>query len=251
LRFRVIKTDAVLPGRTDISSFLDTELESLKEGSILVISSKVIALCEERAVHQGYKTEDDLVIEESEKYFKNTIGNFEYYITIAYHTLILTAGVDSSNSDGYFVPLPRDSQKSANDIRKYLVKRFGLGKVGVIVADSTSQPLRRGTIGVALSHSGFSALRDYVGTPDIFGKPLRVSLSNVLGGLTAGAVAAMGEGAEQTPLCVISDVDFVSFQDRDPTADELSYLYFSHEEDLFAPMLNGIEWKHGKKGGRQ
>jgi F420-0:gamma-glutamyl ligase len=143
---------------------------------------------------------------------------------------------------------PRDAQASANQLRAYLAERFHVRKVGVIITDSTSQPLRRGTTGIALAHSGFKALRDYRGQPDLFGKPLGSSQASLAGGLAAAAVLAMGEGAEQTPLCVISGAPFIEFQDRDPSSEELSELYPGVDEDIFAAFLRGVKWRRGGHG---
>jgi len=70
----------------------------------------------------------------------------------------------------------------------------------------------------------------------------------VAGGLASGAVVAMGEGSEQTPLCLIEDVNFVKFQDRNPLASELDELRIEPDEDIFAPFLDGVEWNQGLGG---
>ena len=126
-------------------------------------------------------------------------------------------------------------------------ERFKVNHVGVIITDSTCTPLRWGTTGIALAHSGFIAIHDYIGRPDLFGRPLEVSKANISGGLAAAAVVAMGEGAEQTPLCLIEDATFVVFQDSDPTDDELKSLYIPIEDDLFAPFLTSVAWERGGK----
>ena len=91
-------------------------------------------------------------------------------------------------------------------------------------------------------------MNDYVGTPDLFGRTLNVSSSNVAAGIAAAAVVAMGEGTEQTPLCIVEDVPFVDFQRRDPTPAELAALVIPPGEDLFGPFLNAVEWRTGGGG---
>jgi F420-0:gamma-glutamyl ligase len=98
---------------------------------------------------------------------------------------------------------------------------------------------------VALAHSGFAALNDYAGHPDVFGRPLAVTKANVRDGLAAAAVLAMGEADEQTPLAVIDDLPFVTFQERDPTNEELVDLRISLEDDLYAPLLTRAPWQIG------
>jgi F420-0:gamma-glutamyl ligase len=131
-----------------------------------------------------------------------------------------------------------------------LQARLGTPHIGVVITDSTCTPLRRGTTGICLAYSGFAAVKDYVGEPDLFGRPFRVSQANIAGGLAAAAVLAMGEGSERTPLCVIEDLPSVQFLDRDPTEDELDRARIPLDDDLFAPFLTAVGWKRGR-GGRE
>jgi len=142
---------------------------------------------------------------------------------------------------------PEDAQKTANQIREHLVKKFKVKKVGVVITDSTSTPLRLGTTGIALGFSGFEPLNDYNGTKDLFGRPFEVSWANVAGGLAAAAVLAMGEGTEQTPMALIKDVPFVKFKTTNPTKEELAGFNIPINDDLFAPFLNKVKWLHGTK----
>jgi F420-0:gamma-glutamyl ligase len=91
-------------------------------------------------------------------------------------------------------------------------------------------------------------LKSYIGTPDIFGRPLHFEKTNVADSLATASVVVMGEGNEQTPLAVISDVPFVEFQDKNPTQEELEGLHIELEDDVFAPLLTSVEWKKGKGG---
>ena len=125
-------------------------------------------------------------------------------------------------------------------------KRFSLTQVGVLITDSKTTPLRWGTTGICLGHSGFDALKNYIGTPDIFGRLLKVTKANMTDGLAAAAVAAMGEGDEQTPLAVISDIPFVHFDAGAPTAKDIEDLVIAPSEDLYAPLIQSAPWVKGK-----
>ncbi|MGH7237527.1 MAG: coenzyme F420-0:L-glutamate ligase, partial [Candidatus Saccharimonadales bacterium] len=103
-----------------------------------------------------------------------SLNKYGYHFTIKDNTLIPMAGIDESNGDGNYVLWPKDSQKTVNEIREYLKNRFKLKTIGVVITDSTCQPLRRGTIGVCLAHSGFLALNDYRQKPDLFGRKFNV-----------------------------------------------------------------------------
>jgi dihydrofolate synthase / folylpolyglutamate synthase len=194
----------------------------------------------------GTTTKADLVTVEAERYVA-TSGAHGAQFTIAHGRLVPSAGIDESNGGGDYVLWPADPQASANRLRAHLRRRHGVRHVGVAVTDSTCTPLRRGTVGTCLSHSGFVAVNDYVGKPDFFGRPFRRSQANVAAGLAA-AVVAMGEEAEQTPLCVIDAVPFVRFQARNPTAGELGHLRIPFEGDLFAPFLGSVPWPVGGAG---
>ena len=123
-----------------------------------------------------------------------------------------------------------------------LARKHGV-RVGVILTDARVIPMRRGVLGIGLSHSGFSALRNYVGSSDIFGNyNLKYTYSNILDGLAAAAVVQMGEGDQKTPIILIDDVEFVEFQDRSPTPEELAMLDMPMEEDIFSDMLKAIPW---------
>lgn len=246
---RPVKTAKILPGRQDIYSILDSAITEPKEKSVVVITSKIIALCENRVVHEGEIDKEELIRRESDYYLPATISKYGYHFTIVRNTLISVAGIDESNSGGdYYVLWPADPQKSANDIRRYLKDKFGLKELGIVITDSTSMPMRRGTLGIPIGYSGFRATNNYVGTPDLFGRDFTVSHGGVAIGLAAAGVLAMGEGTEQTPIAVIEDFPLVHFKNEDPTPEELAELYIDPKEDLYEPFIGQADWQ---KGGRK
>jgi F420-0:gamma-glutamyl ligase len=230
-----------------LTSLLDAFLKDLPEASILAVTSKVVSLCENRVIPIGKSPREKLIKQESSLYLPSELSKYGHHFTIANDTLIASAGIDESNGNGNYVLWPSNPQESADRVRQYLVRRFNLTKVGVIITDSISIPLRRGTHGIALSHSGFIALKNYVGKLDLFGRPFEVSQANFVEGLAASAVLVMGEGTEQTPMALITELPFIEFNDNSPTAEELQGLHISIEEDLFAPFLKSVSWKNGDK----
>jgi len=244
---QAIKTEKITAGAMDLSALLDTYLTDLQEDSILAITSKVVSLCENNVAPIAGTNKEDLVIGESDYYLPNDLGKYGYRFTLIRNTLISAAGIDKSNADNQYVLWPKDPQQTANQVRTYLRRRFGLERVGVLITDSVCHPLRRGAMGITLAHSGFAALKDYVGKPDLFGRPFHASKADIAGGLTAAAVVQMGEGSEQTPLAVLSDLPFVEFQDRDPSPEELAEINVPLEDDLFAPFLLSADWQKGRR----
>jgi F420-0:gamma-glutamyl ligase len=246
MKVTAIKTDKIFPGKQNIFSVLDSAITSLKERSVVVITSKIVALCEDRVVPVGSVDKEELIKQESDYYLPASISKYGYHFTIVRNTLISVAGIDESNSGGdYYVLWPEDPQKSANDIRGHLMNKFGVRQLGVVVSDSTMMPMRRGTIGIPIGYSGFKATNNYVGTPDLFGRDFTVSHGGVAIGLAAVGVLAMGEGTEQTPIAIIEDFSLIQFQDRSPTADELAELYIDRKEDLYEPFIGKADWQVG------
>lgn len=243
MKISAIKTKKVLAQKGSIESLLFESLPSVKEQSIIAVTSKIIALLEGSFFEKKSVIKKDLIFKEAEYVFEDVGIPQDIVLTIKNNLLIPTAGIDESNAKDVYVLWPRNPQKSANAIRAALKKHFNLKNVGVIITDSRTTPLRRGTVGAAIAHSGFRALNDYVGKPDIFGKLLAVTQANVGDALAAAAVAVMGEGNEQTPLAVIEDVSFIHFQDQNPTVKELTYTKISLKDDLYAPLLKKAQWQ--------
>jgi putative folate metabolism gamma-glutamate ligase len=243
-----IKTAKILPAEKSIFNVLDESLPEIRENSVVAISSKVISLCEgDDRVMPSHKIDRiSLAQQEADYYLPEGSSKYEVMFTLYRNTLIPNAGIDESNTNGYHVLWPEDPQKTANAVRIYIKERFNLKNVGVIITDSTCTPLRWGTTGICIAHSGFCALNNYIGKPDVFGRKLQMSMANIAGDLAATAVMIMGEGAEQTPIATLSDIPFVEFQDRNPTKKELDFLNIDPEDDLFAPFLNAVKWRKGK-----
>ncbi len=239
------KTHKVTPEKdTDLYSILDRYLPKLKEGSVVAITSKIVAICEGRVVKIGTKDKGKLIEQEAEYYLPP--GNNGFYLTIKYGMLSASAGIDESNGNGYYILWPADPQKTANDVRKYLVKKFGLKKIGVIITDSKITPLRWGVTGSSIVHSGFAPLNNYIGDKDIFGRELKFTKTNIMDGLGAAAVMIIGEGKEQTPLAVIEDLLFVRFQQRNPTQKELQEVRITMmEDDMYRALLTSVRWHKG------
>lgn len=233
-----------------VIDFLDTYLPpKLRERTIVAITSKVVSLCEGRLVPPSEASKEELVKREAQRYLAGRHPH-GFTFTVTNNTLVPSAGIDESNAGGGYLLWPADPQATANSVREHLRARFGLKRAGVLITDSTCSPLRRGTAGICLAHSGFRAVNNYVGKPDLFGRRFKVSQANVAGGLAAAAVLVMGEGSERTPICVIQGTPLVRFQGRNPTEAELEEIRITPEEDLFSPFLAAVAWETGGGSAR-
>jgi F420-0:gamma-glutamyl ligase len=246
MNIRTIKTRKVTPECCTIFELLDESITTLSEGSVVAVTSKVVALCEGGVVPLEGTDKDELIAEHASHFLPRSLSRYNVSFAIAEGRLAPGAGIDESNAGGFYILWPQDSQKSANDIRAHLRQKFGLKNLGVIITDSTTRPMQWGTTGVALAHSGFKALHNYIGEPDLFGREFVFANNSIMQGLAAATVLPMGEGAEQTPLAIAEDLPFVEFQDADPTVEELRALEIAPEDDLYAPFFNNAPWQQGR-----
>jgi F420-0:gamma-glutamyl ligase len=242
-----LRTGLILPNQKTLAQLLDEYVKDLSEGSVLAITSKIVSLCEGRVVPVGTIDKNQLIKQESDYFLPSENHRYGYHFSVVNNTLISSAGIDESNGHGNYILWPKDPQRSANEIREFLKAKFDLTEVGVIITDSMSRVLRRGSTGTCLAHSGFLALKDYRHTKDLFGHELSFSIANLAEGLAAAAVVTMGEGTEQTPLATVTQLPFLKFQDRSPNQDELDELRLTLENDYFEVFINSAPWQ---KGGR-
>ncbi|GEM_PF-46735 len=246
---KAYKTHKITVG-DDLYEILDKYLPKLSEKSIVVVTSKIISICQGNVVKNDGKTEKkDLVKKEADYYFEDEkLTRFGLVIpSIKKSILLANAGVDESNADGNFVLWPKNVDQSANEIWEYLRKKHSIKKLGVIITDSHLMPLRWGIHGVGISWCGFEALKDYRGKPDIFGRVIRMEQLSVIDGLSNGATVVMGEGDEQTPLATITDIPFVVFQDRVPAENERKIMLIEKEDDIYGKFLTSVRWQKGGK----
>lgn len=247
MNVKAIKTEKVTPGSITLFELFDKYVTEFTENSILAVTSKVVSICEGRVVSVEKANKDELVKREADLYLPREENKYDVYLTIKGGQLVATAGIDESNGAGFYILWPKDPQKTANEIREYLTTRFNIERVGVIITDSKTTPLKWGTSGVAIAHSGFRALKDYIGTEDLFGRKLKMTKASVIDGLAAAAVFEMGEGREQTPIAIIYDIPLVEFTMQNPTKEEIDELKINIEDDLYGSILKRAPWKKGKK----
>lgn len=238
-----VKTQLIRPGSeiSLIDLIIDT-LPSLHEDSVLAISSKIVALLEGRHVPANETTIDELLLKEADMYLPSSHSKYGYHFTVKDSSLVACAGIDQSNSDGCYVLWPKNSVETANTVRAALQKHYAVKNLGVIIVDSTSTPMRLGTVGMFLGYSGFKALLDYTGTEDLFGREFAYSRLSIANGIAASAVLCMGEATEQTPLCILEDIPHIEFVDANPDEAELACMSSTIEDDLFAPFITKVPW---------
>ncbi len=249
MEIKSLKTHKIL-SKESILEIIKHYVTMMHERSILVITSKILSLCQNRVVNKHQVLDKfELVKEEADLYLEGDYSErYGICLTIKNGILIPTAGIDESNSNGNYILYPLNLQEEATQIWNFLRIHYQINEVGVLITDSHTTPLRRGVTGIALGWCGFQPLHNYIGKPDIFGNLLRVTQTNILDGLASSAVFVMGEGSEQTPLALISSVGSnVVFQQEPPSKEEVESISISLEDDLYAPLLKTANWKTKKK----
>lgn len=242
---KTIKTNKVTLENKGLFNFLDENIPRLDEKSVVVITSKIVSIFEKRVVKIGDIDKDTLIKKESEYYLPKRYSKMGFVLCIKNHLIIPSAGIDESNAFGNYVLWPKDPFKSAKTIWKHLKTTNNIKYLGIVITDSKTTPLRWGTTGVSISHCGFSPLKNYIGKPDIFGRKMKVTKSNIVDGLAAAAVVQMGEGNEQTPIVIIKDLPFVRFKSSPATEKEIESFHISIQDDLYSPILSGVSWHKG------
>lgn len=246
MKVTAYKLRKIVPPKDDLFAAIKESKLKLKEGDIVAISSKVVSIAEGRTLPIEGNDKEKLMRKEADWYFVADKSRYRRNFTIAKGLMVGAAGIDESNSSEHFTLYPKDPFKSARALRARLTKEYGLKKLAVIITDSSSLLMHRGAMGFALAWDGIDPLKDYRGKLDIFGRPFKVEMANVVDALAAAAVLTMGEGSEQTPVAVISGVTNVSFKNRSPRNED--QLIVEPKDDLFAPLIWRKGWKKGGQG---
>jgi len=213
-----IKTEIVKVGEDLVEALEEGMHEaglSLEDGDILVVSESTVATSEGRVVnldrvspgnlaralaakYEKDPREMELILQESDEIIGGIPG---VVLTLNKGFLYPNAGIDHSNAPpGAVVLFPADPQRSAAEIRRGMAK----GKrIGVIIGDSKTHPLRLGCVGVALACEGLEPVEDARGQKDLFGRELKITRKAVADNLVSAAQVVMGEGDEGIPAVII------------------------------------------------
>lgn len=237
MQVKPIKTKLFRPEQ-DLVSFIKKSIPRVPEKSVIVITSKIVALSQGRIAPGGEKEKVRLIKKEAEQYIKTKWC----YLALKEGHWCPSAGVDASNAKDLLIMWPHDIYKTAARLREDLRRLYKVKKLGILITDSRSVPLRAGLSGVTLGYAGFKGLKSYVGKPDLFGRALKMSRFNVADGLASTAVLVMGEGRERRPLALIKEapVEFVDIVDPHE-------LRIEPRDDLYRPVFDSLRQNRRRK----
>ncbi|MEW6610055.1 MAG: coenzyme F420-0:L-glutamate ligase [Patescibacteria group bacterium] len=223
-----VKTRLVKPG-DDIVKVIFNAVPKLREGSIVAFTSKVVSLSEGRFVRKKPGvTLEALVRREAEKVWLSE----HCFLVLKDGLLAPNAGIDESNAFGGFILWPKDAYKSAMRLHSAFKEHYHVRRLGVLITDSWTMPLRHGVVGIALGYHGFDGQKNYVGKKDLMGRRLQMTKVSAADCIASAAVLVMGEGDERTPIAVIEDAP-VRFTSRS----EKGTLNISPRDDVYRPIL--------------
>jgi coenzyme F420-0:L-glutamate ligase len=181
-----------IPKKDEGFDLFGTIIESkfqFQSDDIIVISSKFVSMSEgslielknvkvtkrARILASRFKMDKKIaqVTLQQSDYVVSGIPGF--LLTIKNGMIAPNAGIDKSNCpQGKIVLYPNNSFKTADELRKKFLKKYGK-KIGIIISDSRLMPTRIGCTGIAVGVSGFDPVEDERGKKDLYGRKLKVT----------------------------------------------------------------------------
>jgi coenzyme F420-0:L-glutamate ligase/coenzyme F420-1:gamma-L-glutamate ligase len=223
----------VTPG-ADLAALIAAAVPDLRDGDILVVTSKVVSKAEGRVAtmprEQAIEAETVRVVA---RRGPTTIAQTRHGLVLA------AAGVDESNTaPGTVVLLPEDPDESARRLRKALQERAAQEKagqdragvrLGVIVTDTMGRPWRAGQTDNAIGAAGVLPVRDMRGQTDTFGNVLEVTVAAVADEIAAAGDLVKGK-ARHVPVALVRGLDELVTEEDGPGA---RAIIRSADEDMF------------------
>jgi len=213
-----IKTDLIEVGDDMVEAITNGMKRAslaLEDGDIIVISESALATTQGRVIDLESVSPSQLALDLAARYSKDPremelilresdeiVGGIPgVVLTLKDGFLYPNAGIDHSNAPpGYVVLFPSNPDRSALEIRR----RLSDGKrIGVIIGDSRTHPLRLGCVGVALACDGMEPVEDARGQKDLYGRELLITRKAVADNIVSAAQIVMGEGDEGVPAAIV------------------------------------------------
>ncbi|MFY9928238.1 MAG: coenzyme F420-0:L-glutamate ligase [Streptosporangiaceae bacterium] len=223
----------------DLAALIAAAVPDLRDGDILVVTSKVVSKAEGRVAtmprEQAIEAETVRVVA---RRGPTTIAQTRHGLVLA------AAGVDESNTaPGTVVLLPEDPDESARRLRKALQEKAGQEKagqekagqdraavrLGVIVTDTMGRPWRAGQTDNAIGAAGVLPVRDLRGQTDTFGNILEVTVAAVADEIAAAGDLVKGK-ARHVPVALVRGLDELVTEEDGPGA---RAIIRSADEDMF------------------
>jgi len=190
----------------DLADLLAQAAPWLRDGDIVVVTSKVVSKVEGRLVpaptEPAAREAARQAAVEAET-VRVVAARGRTRIVETRHGLVLAAaGVDASNvRAGELALLPVDPDASARRLRDALRQALGV-QVAVVVSDTMGRPWRTGVVDVAIGAAGVRTVQDLRGAIDAYGMRLEMTEVAVADELAAAAELAKGK-LSGVPVAVV------------------------------------------------
>ncbi|MET1052402.1 MAG: coenzyme F420-0:L-glutamate ligase [Mycetocola sp.] len=201
----------------------------LRDGDILLITSKIVSKAEGRRVdaldREQAITDETVRVVASREHPNGVTRIVENRLGL----VMAAAGVDSSNTpDGTVLLLPVDPDASARALRSGLRSLLGVA-VGVVITDTVGRPWRDGQTDIAIGAAGIRVVDDLRGQTDASGRPLTVTITAVADELAGAADLVKGKSFGR-PVAVVRGLPHLLTDEDGPGA---RALVRDAEKDMF------------------
>lgn len=213
----------------------------LNNGDILVITSKVVSISENRIVRaedieptqraREIALENDfdpIHVELALRESRDIIRTKGVLITETNSGLVCNfSGIDKSNApEGSYILLPKDSDASAHRLRNSLMKATGKN-LAVIISDTQGRPWRKGSVNVSIGCAGIASFKYNKGKSDLYGRVLKRSTVCQVDEIAMLAEPLMGQAGQRTPVVIVRGY---SYSDSEEDAKDINR---PKQEDMF------------------
>lgn len=180
---------------------LVTSRVTLRDGDVLVVTSKVVSKAEGRVVAAS---KEQALAEETDRVVARRGATA---IVRTRHGLVMAAaGIDASNTpSGTLVLLPRDPDGSARALREGVEKETG-ANVAVLLSDTFGRAWRTGQTDVAVGAAGLHVTEDHAGREDGYGNVLAVTAPATADEITGAADLVTGK-LGRAPAAVVRGLE--------------------------------------------
>ena len=217
----------------DLAAAIAAAAPWLRDGDVVVVTSKAVSKCEGRLVPAPQDPE------ERDKLRRTLVCDEAVRVLARKGRTLITenrlgivqaaAGVDGSNVDrGELALLPVDPDASAAGMRAALRERMGVD-IAVVVTDTMGRAWRNGQTDAAVGVAGLSVLHGYAGSVDRQGNELLVTEVAIADEVAAAADLVKGKLIGM-PVAVVRGLAHLMTSDDSATARRLVR---PGDEDLF------------------
>lgn len=193
----------ISPGADLVEVIADAAGDTLRDGDIVVVTSKIVSKAEGRILRADDR--EDAITRETVRLVASRTSPGGHVTRIVENRLGIVsaaAGVDASNTpEGTVLLLPEDPDASARALASGLRLASG-AHVGVLITDTLGRAWREGQTDHAIGAAGVQVFEDLRGTTDAEGRPLVVTLPCVADELAAATDLVKGKAA-RLPVAIV------------------------------------------------